>query len=419
MGSVKIRYYVTRQREGQAKWGYWAPCLARRNPKTGKIEPTRMAELGFKLINCGLDGPAAWTIAHAWNAKWDAVRRGQIPNADAKTPARVYPTGSIGDGYMRFRATSEFRKKKPRTQEDWERGWKHIEPIFGDVDPNTVTFEDMDLWYGGDPNNPEIEGILQRLGVREAHRAMKIWRALWTILASMHLTANKDPSLGIRRKTPTPRSARWTYDEVRKLVKRAWRMDYKGLAAAMCVAWDTQLSPVDVRSLTPAQLSGDATGPFFLLDRAKTGEAAIGTLGHKTQRVLQAYLSSLGFDLHQDAPIFRTAGAAPGPKGGRRWQPRPYTKDTLGDDFRVVREAVFGKAEKRTIGHDFRRSGAVEALAGDVNPTALATKMANSIDKNTNLRKTYLPGDATVVRLADDARAIGRARLRDQKGNKS
>ena len=61
---------------------------------------------------------------------------------------------------------------------------------------------------------------------------------------------------------------------------------------------------------------------------------------------------------------------------------------------------------------DFRRSGAVEALAGDVDPAALAAKMANSIDRSKDLQRAYLPVDSTVVRLADDARLVGRARLR-------
>jgi hypothetical protein len=58
VGDVKIRYYVTRQRPGARKWGYWAPCLAR----GGK--PTLMAKLGFKMVDCGEDGPYAWAIAH-------------------------------------------------------------------------------------------------------------------------------------------------------------------------------------------------------------------------------------------------------------------------------------------------------------------------------------------------------------------
>ena len=57
-------------------------------------------------------------------------------------------------------------------------------------------------------------------------------------------------SLGIRRQTPKKRSAFWVYDETRVLVKRAWRMGFKGLAAALAVGWDTQFSPVDIRSVT-------------------------------------------------------------------------------------------------------------------------------------------------------------------------
>jgi hypothetical protein len=61
---------------------------------------------------------------------------------------------------------------------------------------------------------------------------------------------------------------------------------------------------------------------------------------------------------------------------------------------------------------DFRRSGAVEAAAGQVDPAALAGKMANSIDNNKELQETYLPRHATLVRLADAARSRGRGRLR-------
>src|ERR1700757_989194 len=71
-----------------------------------------------------------------------------------------------------------------------------------------------------------------------------------------------------------------------------------------------------------AQRARDAAGAIFFLDRAKTGRAAIGTLTPWSEAVLRAYVKSLGFELHADAPIFRTAGSA---KGGRRWAPRPYT----------------------------------------------------------------------------------------------
>ena len=61
---------------------------------------------------------------------------------------------------------------------------------------------------------------------------------------------------------------------------------------------------------------------------------------------------------------------------------------------------------------DFRRSGSQEAQAGGVDPLALSTKLANSISQSKRLQDTYLPKRAATVRLADDARKIGRQKLR-------
>lgn len=255
MGNVKIRYYVTRRAWANSKtWGYWVPCLKR----NGK--PTDMARLGFQIVSCGEDGPVAWAVAHRMNALWDRARRGDSVTAElSATAQRIYPPGSAGEAWQRFRATQSWLDKKPRTREDWERGWKLIEPVFGDVDLRTVAFEDIDLWYFGDPQNSDIAGILRAVGVREAHRAMKIWRAFWRVAGTMNAPDGKrycsrddDPSLGVRRKAPVARHAIWYEGEAVRLIKGAWRMGFKGLAAALAVAWDTQLSPVDVRKLTRA-----------------------------------------------------------------------------------------------------------------------------------------------------------------------
>jgi len=417
VGSVKIPYYVRRRawKGSRALWGYWVPCLARRNPKTGNIEPTLMAQLGFKIVRCGEDGAHAWAIAQSWNAKWHEARERHLAGLSAVHPSKLeklYPPGSLGDGFSRFKATISWQCKPAGTRADWERGWKYIEPIFGDVRPSSVAFEDVDRWYAA---------LLDKIGVREAHRGMKIWRALWRILGSMrsadgekYCDRNEDPSLAIRRKTPQPRNAIWSEGEAVRLVKRAWRLGYKGLAGALAVAWDTSLSPVDVRTLTKAQLTGDGDGPFFSRDRTKTGEAAIGTMSKRTQRLLAEYNKTLPPNLLPSSPIFYTRGGRPGPKGGRPRPSAPYTKDTLGDDFRVVRAAEFGPKEYRKI-MDFRRSGAVEGLAGEVDPAVLAAKMANGIDQNRELQKTYLPTNAKLVRLADEARLRGRKRMRGEK----
>jgi hypothetical protein len=419
MADVKIPYYTTRQRPGRPKWGYWAPCLARRNKKSGKIEPTLMAKLGFKLVDCGEDGPRAWAIAESWNKKWKhalaELKAGKSLTAPGKIE-RIYPPDSLGEAFARFRKTGVWRSKKPRTQEDWMRGWKYIEPYFGDVDPRTVAMEHIDLWYNGDTDT-EVKGLVWPteqggVGVGEAYRAMKIWRAMWEAFSTINRAdgerycLGKDPSLSVKRKTPKKRDAIWLYEEAERLVKRALRMEYYGLAAALATCWDTQFSPVDVRMLTTAKLYPDADGPVFDVDRTKTGKGAIGTLSRRTLLLLKWYVGQLPFTLHPDTPIFHTRGGQPGPKGGRPRPPVPYTKDTLGDDFRAVREAEF-KGDLRRIS-DFRRSGAVEAVAGKVDPAALAAKMANTIDESRELQQTYLPHQAAVVRLADEARARGR-----------
>ena len=80
----------------------------------------------------------------------------------------------------------------------------------------------------------------------------------------------EDPSLGIRRKTPPKRQAIWIYDESSILIGAAGKMKLLGPQAALATAWDTTVSRVDVRSLTLSQMTRDAQGEIFQVDRAKT-----------------------------------------------------------------------------------------------------------------------------------------------------
>jgi hypothetical protein len=271
--------------------------------------------------------------------------------------------------------------------------WRlHISRIFGDYPPSAATFDRLDKWYSI---------LLAHKGVREAHRAVKIWRALWRVAGAMkYCDPDNDPSLGIRRKTPRPRTAVWSEGEVVRLVKGAWRTDYCGLAVLLAVAWDTQFAPIDCRRLTPAQMTSDGNGRIqFTVERAKTGAPAIGTLSTRTQRLLETYIANIGVELMPHVPILRNRS------GGS------YTKETLNKDFARIRAAVLGPHERRMI-MDMRRSGAVEAMAGKVDDGALAAKMANTIDQAKELRRTYLPVDPASVARADDARRRGRDRLR-------
>ena len=111
---------------------------------------------------------------------------------------------------------------------------------------------------------------------------------------------------------PAPRQGIWPYRDVLRMVQLSWRESYYGLAAAIAVAWDTMLSPVDVRKLTAGQRTADERGSIFFLDRAKTGRAAAGTLSRWSCAVLDAYLERLGITMLDDTPIFWSRGHAPG-----------------------------------------------------------------------------------------------------------
>lgn len=381
MAKIKLKHYVVRK----GKHGYWLPT-----PK--------MRAMGFEAIACGHDGPEAWKIAKEWEDRYQAARRGELPES-----AKVYPTDSIGDAFYRYRQMQAWKTRLPRTREDWERGWSWIEPVFGDLPPASITLEHLDRWY---------HRLLHKHGVDTAYRAMKTWRALYNVMASMRLCEPKgDPSLAIRRKTPQGRNQIWRAGEVVRLVKGAWRAGYKGLACIVAIAWDTSFSPVDVRSLTPGQAMQTADGAWgFLIDRTKSREAAFGTLSPRTRRLIEAYIDDLGVTLLEDAPIFRTRGFIPNASGGRPRVAVPYRKDSLVADFATVRLLVFGADEKRRL-MDMRRSGAVEANAGGAAVEAIAAKMGNSIDESKALQKTYMPVNLAAVRAADEGRLKGRKLL--------
>src|SRR5262245_59395574 len=52
---------------------------------------------------------------------------------------------------------------------------------------------------------------------------------------------------GFRNSAPKPRQDAWFEGKAARRVKEAWRSGYKGMAAVLAFAWDSQLSPVDAR----------------------------------------------------------------------------------------------------------------------------------------------------------------------------
>lgn len=371
MGKVDIPYYVVKK----GKYGYWQPTKV-------------MRDAGFSAIRCGIDGPGAWKIAADWNDRWQRHRQGR-----AQDHGQKYPSGSIGEAFTRYKLTDEWLlAKKPRTREEWERAWGRIGPVFGDISPTSpdISLETLSRFR---------TLIANTVSLREAWRVIKIWRALWNVCAAMNYCGGKeDPALAIRNSAPKARNAMWREGDVVRLAKQAWRLKYHGLSVAIAVAWDTQFSPVDIRQLTIDKVRGEGAGRYFDIGRAKSGKDAFGTLSKRTLRLLDAYLTVEPCEV---GTLLRNRSGA------------VYSRFTMPDDFRAVCETVF-PGDRRTLS-DTRRSGAIEALVGSANPATLAAKMANTIDTSNAIQATYQPVDLAAVRQADEARKIGRRRIRENK----
>ena len=141
-------------------------------------------------------------------------------------------------------------------------------------------------------------------------------------------------------------------------------------------------------------------GDVFFTERGKTGAPVGGALSARSIAALAAYLEALGLELHGDAFIFRNRSGA------------PYLKNALAKDFRDVRTAEFGPFERRMLGHDFRRTGAVEAIVGDARAEHVAHAMGNTLSASNALFATYVPANAATLRAVMEARRRGRGKLR-------
>jgi hypothetical protein len=265
-----------------------------------------MRRFGFSLVRCGKDGPDAWVIAESWNQKWQAVRKGEAPapieasklSRDDAEAVRRYPPGSVGAAFQGYIRTPEWAARAASARNKvWWPAWFRIREMWGDVAPDTITFAQMSKWRAT---------LEKKHGQGVAHKTIRVWRTFWKIMLGMKIARTADPTLGIRNRAPAPRWQRW---------------------CIIAVSWDTQFSPVDVRTL--AERNRAIVGDRLIFDRqvegrTQTGRAAIGTISHRTERLVSKYLSDLGADRLPDALLFRNRSG------------NPYRDDTLGDDFAAL-----------------------------------------------------------------------------------
>lgn len=261
-----------------------------------------MREAGFRLVNLSPGEvvgsvciPSADDQAQAvrLNLDWDRQRKG-VPTLAAAE--KRYPHGSIGDGYLRAMALHEQQRqlkgiawsKEQHSSDDWPRAWRWIEPIFGDCDPKTVSPEQL----FGDSRRPDLIGlrplVAPKVSESEAHRVVKVWRALWNKMAAFGYTGrNIDPSLASPNSSPQPRQAEWREGEVVQLVKTAWRDAIGDLRHCLQLPGTVSFRP-STRAGSPGRRSGmipRVPGSTF---PAKTGRRALATFSRRTERLLSA-----------------------------------------------------------------------------------------------------------------------------------
>jgi hypothetical protein len=183
MGKVRLAYYsVIKGR------GYWRPTK-------------RMRALGFTIVRCGPDGPEAWAIAVEWNRKWQAARKGEAPppildvehlSPEQAEAARRYPAGSVGAAWQKYIRTTEWMARAlSARQKIWWPAWFRIRDMWGDVAPDTMSFEMMSAWRAA---------IENKHGRGVAHKTLKVWRAFWTVMRGVKVARTEDPSLGVRNR---------------------------------------------------------------------------------------------------------------------------------------------------------------------------------------------------------------------------
>lgn len=364
------------------------------------------------LIMLGPKGANAKAEAIRLNGRLDEARKALKEGKER--PARYKP-GTLGAFYERVIQRSEFwTQAEGRTREDYERAWPHIEKRFGDTIVTHITASDseafhVDIHPAHEPNPKRDPKGKRKLKWNEAHRVLKIWRALATALVTYEFRATA-PIGKVSNPEPKGRAAVWLHHEVVTMAEGAQAAGELGMAVALRLAWDAMLSPVDVWALPLAGWIYSPGASEVNTSRRKTDKSVLVAVSDETAELVESYLATLraaGVDMDPDLPLIRRRTRV----GDRRsktkatfiW--RPFNdKDDFGKCYRAVREAAFPGDERQFL--DLRRSALTEAQMGGASKEDLGAAAANNLAQDERLAATYLRSASKRVL---EARAKGRA----------
>lgn len=375
MTRIKLPYYVVRKGRGYFEIG------KDRAEATGLLASEPL----------GLDGPEAWAKARR---SYEAFKAAMDPNSKKRLGG--YPPGSLGAAWVLWRGTVEWTGKAARTREEYERAWDdHIEPNFGKRPILKITVSDSEALH---------RRLKADLSPSDAHRTLKIWRALLNMLAKKHLLP-RAPIGSVTNPMPKGRGQFWLASEVARLLRAAdllhrFTKDDKWQAMGLLVriGWETALSPADCRTLKLEMLKRDRSGWYIERERTKTGAAAKPPISDALADALKAYAQRAGRTPLPTAVLFHNSAGD------------PMDRFYMADQFRDLRRVAFGKGEIRQF-MDIRRSANLEADLGGASAQDRAAVMANALDKNKSLDAVYTPVTVARARKALEARGLGRELL--------
>lgn len=313
-----------------------------------------------------------------------------------------YPADSLGAWFHVWRSGKfeDWNAKAPRTREDYDRAWTpHIGPSLGHrpihkIEPNE--FARVQRGWG------------ESLSPSERFRVVKCARAIFQA-AVRHKLITSSPATILPNSMPQGRNAFFLAAEINTLSASAFQAKKVGMSLAIRTAFETALSPVDVRTLCLALIREDGAGPYIYRERTKTEAEVFAAISAPLWADIQAYIANLAdklkINLTPNAPIFR------------KLHGQPYRDHKeFGLDFSRVRSLAL-PGDKRQF-QDIRRSANLEMRLGEATPDERAALLANSLNDNRFLEATYTPPTVALARMIVEKRVAGRALLGDKVGTR-
>ena len=301
----------------------------------------------------------------------------------------IFAPGTLGSFWIALRKSKSWARKSTAVREDFERAWVWIEPTFANTRIDRITAATSENFHDAMLKREEAGEISANM----RWRTLKQWRSLLKMMEKAGVI-DKAPVGNIANPHPPGRSQIWLHAEIMKLITTANANGYAGMALAIEMGWETAMSAVDIRTMPLEKMAQDKNGAWFESNRQKTGEAIYAVISQELHARITKYVSDLGFDLAPSTPFIRA-------RTGKAYDKRAFNRE-----WNAVRDKTFPDDKRQFM--DIRRSANVEADIGGASKKDRAALLANSLDRNARLERTYTP--ATVTKARELARKRRSAR---------